>query len=139
MTLWGRTARRSNSTDLLISQISYKLSVVDTNGNEFHDLATLSSAADARLIEAGVVYQSDAGLQITATNPSGESPGDSDYLKPFFHDPDWQPGGGGYRLPGQRSQPLGNLQGQPDGTGKVALTKPATTLVDELPSNVAPA
>ena len=27
----------------------------------------------------------------------------------------------------------------PDGTSKAALTKPATTLVDELPSNVAPA
>ncbi len=126
--------------DLLISQISYKLSVVDTNGDDFHDLATLSSARTPDWIEAGVVYQSDAGLQITADEPNAENRlVIFDYLKPFFHDPDWQPGGGAIVYQGKEASHWEIFKVNPDGTGKVALTKPATTLVDELPSNVAPA
>jgi len=126
--------------DMLITQVSYKLSVVDTNGNGFHDLATLSSARTPDWNEAGVVYQSDAGLQITADEPNAENRlVIFDYLKPFFHDPDWQPGGGAIVYQGKEASHWEIFKVNPDGTGKVALTRPATTLVEELPSNVAPA
>ncbi len=126
--------------DMLISEISYKLSVVDTNGNDFHDLATLSSARTPDWNDAGVVYQSEAGLQITADEPNAENRlVIFDYLKPFFHDPDWQPGGGAIVYQGKEASHWEIFKVNPDGTGKVALTRPATTLVDELPSNAAPA
>ena len=132
----------------LITQVSFMLSVVDTNGNGFRDLPTLSSARAPDWVEAGVVYQSDAGLQITADIPNFENRlVIFDKLKPFFHDPDWQPRPGGSREgssgaivhQGKEASHWEIFKVNPDGTGRVALTRPSTTLVDELPSNVSPA
>lgn len=126
--------------DTLITQVSYMLSVVDTNGNGFRDLPTLSSARAPDWIDAGIVYQSDAGLQITADIPNFENRlVIFDYLKPYFHDPDWQPDGNALVYQGKEASHWEIFKVNPDGTGKVALTRPATTLVDELPSNVSPA
>jgi hypothetical protein len=100
----------------------------------------LTSARAADWNEAGIVYQSDAGLQITADAPDAENKlVIYDYLKPFYDDPDWQPQGGRIVYMGKEASHWELFVVNPDGSGKTALTRPATTIVDEIPSNVAPA
>ncbi len=126
--------------DTLTTQVSFMLSVLDTNGNGFHDLPTLTSARAADWNEDGVVYQSNAGLQITSDEPNAQNRlVIFNNLKPFFHDPDWQPNGGAIVYQGKEASHWEIFKVNPDGSGKAALTRPSTTLVKELPSNVAPA
>ncbi|MCB0072751.1 MAG: PD40 domain-containing protein, partial [Caldilineaceae bacterium] len=90
--------------------------------------------------QAGIVYQSDAGLQITSAAPDATNRLLAfDYLKPFYRDPDWQPDGGQVVFQSQEGSHWEIFVINPDGTGMTALTRPATALVDVLPSNVAPA
>lgn len=117
----------------------YQLARVDRDGNNYRDIASLTSARAADWNEAGIVYQSDAGLQMTADAPDGENTlVIFDYLKPFFFDPDWQPQGGRIVYMGKEASHWEIFAVNPDGSGKVALTRPATTVVDAIPSNVAP-
>ena len=89
--------------------------------------------------EAGIVYQSAPGLQITDDGPDVENQLLAfDYLKPFYRDPDWQPNGGKIVFQSKEGSHWEIWTVDPDGTGMTALTRPVTTLVDELPSNVAP-
>ncbi len=123
----------------LVKDYQYKLAVVDHNGDNYHDLATLNSAQMADWNEAGIVYQSAAGLQITDDAPDAENQLLAfDYLKPFYRDPDWQPNGGKIVFQSKEGSHWEIWTVNPDGTGMTALTRPVTTLVDELPSNVAP-
>jgi Tol biopolymer transport system component len=117
----------------------YKLARVDRNGNNYRDIASLPSARAADWHEAGIVYQSDAGLQLTADVPDAENRLIIfDYLKPFFSDPDWQPQGDRIVYMGKEASHWEIFAVNSDGSGKVALTRPATTVVDVIPSNVAP-
>ena len=125
---------------LLSTWVNYHLSVVDANGDNYHDLATLESARAPDWNEVGIVYQSDAGLQRTADEPNAENQLILfDYLKPYFHDPDWQPGGGKIAYQGKEASHWEIFTVNPDGSGVTPLTRPKTALVHELPSNVAPA
>ena len=54
-------------------------------------------------------------------------------------DPDWQPGGGRIVFQSKEGPHWEIFAVNPDGSGLAALTRPITTLVDELPSNVSPA
>lgn len=118
----------------------YNLARVDRDGNNYRDIASLTSARAADWNEAGIVYQSDAGLQITADLPDAENKlVIYEYLKPFYDDPDWQPNGGRIVYMGKEASHWELFAVNPDGSGKTALTRPATTIVDEIPSNVAPA
>jgi TolB protein len=118
----------------------YNLARVDRDGNNYGDIASLTSARAADWNEAGIVYQSDAGLQITADTPDAENKlVIFDYLKPFYDDPDWQPQGGRIVYMGKEASHWELFAVNPDGSGKTALTRPATTIVDVIPSNVAPA
>lgn len=124
----------------MIKQYSYKLAVVDTNGQNHHDIASLNSAKAPDWSDGGIVYQSTAGLQRTAdTADAANQLVAFDYLKPYYYDPDWQPGGGqiAFQVKGAAQWEIYVVN--PDGSGMTALTRPVTTLVDELPSNVAPA
>lgn len=58
---------------------------------------------------------------------------------PVVQDPDWQPNGGRIVYQSRQGSHWEIFSVNPDGTGKVALTRPVTTLVKQLPSNVAPA
>src|SRR5690606_5150936 len=110
------------------------------NGNNYRDIASLTSARAADWNAAGIVYQSDAGLQITADTPAAENKlVIFDYLKPYFDDPDWQPNGGRIVYMGKEASHWEIFVVNPDGSGERALTRPATTIVDVIPSNVAPA
>ena len=118
----------------------YNLARVDRDGNNYGDIASLTTARAADWNEAGIVYQSDAGLQITADTPDAENRlVIFDYLKPFYDDPDWQPQGGRIVYMGKEASHWELFSVNPDGSGKTALTRPATTIVDVIPSNVAPA
>jgi Tol biopolymer transport system component len=124
----------------LVRQYKYDLARVDYNGDNYRDIAALESARAADWNEAGIVYQSAAGLQITADLPDAENKFVIyEYLKPFYDDPDWQPNGGRIAYMGKEASHWEIFTVNPDGSGQTALTRPVTTLVDELPSNVAPA
>jgi Tol biopolymer transport system component/uncharacterized protein YraI len=119
-----------------------KLARVDINGQNYRDIPVLDRAHAPDWNTAGIVYQSPGGLQITQ-----DAPGATSELvffniqKQYEHDPDWQPGGG--RIVFQRREPGGGvwriLSINPDGSDLRDLTRPTFTLVDQLPTHVAPA
>jgi uncharacterized protein YraI len=124
----------------LVKEYQYKLSVISADGDNFHDVAALNSAKAADWSAAGIVYQSSAGLQSTADSADAVNQLVAfDNLNPRYADPDWQPQGGQivFQIKGAAQTELWVVN--PDGSGMAALTHPVTTLVDELPSNVAPA
>jgi len=124
----------------LVTRSWYNLARVDRDGNNYRDIPSLTSARAADWNEAGIVYESAAGLQITADTPEDQNHlVIFDYLKPFYNDPDWQPNGGHIVYMGKEASHWEIFAVNPDGSGKVALTMPETTVVDEIPSNVAPA
>lgn len=126
----------------LVNQPQYGLSRVDFNGENYRDLPALNSAQAPDWTENGILYQSSAGIERTADEPDATT--ENLAQSPFYGSPKWQPrlpdGTGGDRIV------FHSRQGShwqiftmfPDGSGMVALTRPETTLVDELPSNVNP-
>jgi hypothetical protein len=133
--------RRLNPNDYpLVTKSFYKLAAVDPSGQNYHDIATLNVARAADWNAGGIVYQSPAGLQITADAPNAANrellfeP-----LQPIFHDPAWQPNGGKVAAQQTKGSHTDIYTLNADGSGLTALTSPVTTLVDALPSNVAPA
>jgi dipeptidyl aminopeptidase/acylaminoacyl peptidase len=116
---------------------NFGLTRVNTQGEEFRDIAALDSAQAPDWNEAGIVYQSKAGLEVTQDTPDGETRsvqwGDWDW------DPDWAPDGGPIVYQSKEGPHWEIFRINPDGSGVVALTRPVTTLVDQLPSNVAAA
>ncbi|OUC08628.1 hypothetical protein RY27_07845, partial [Litorilinea aerophila] len=64
------------------------------------------------------------------------------YYEPFKQyemDPDWQPNGGRIAFQRKEASHWEIFAINPDGSGLVALTRPRYTLVEQIPSNVAPA
>lgn len=124
----------------LVKEYEYNLAAVDINGENYHDIAALESAQAADWNEAGIVYQSSAGIQITTdTADAGNRLVTFDYLNPYYYDPDWQLDGGQIAFMQREASHWEIYVVNPDGSGLTALTKPVTTLVDEIPSNVASA
>ena len=116
---------------------NWGISRITPDGKEFRDINALDSAVAPDWNEDGIVYESKAGLEITEDTPEGRT-------RSVFHgdwdwDPDWQPDGGRILFQSKEGSHWEIWSVNPDGSGLVALTRPETTLVDELPSNVAPA
>ncbi len=127
----------------LVREPRYHLAMVDMNGENYTDIAALDTARAPDWAESGIVYQSAAGLQITDAAPDAENRlVIDDYLKPYFHDPDWQPvqngESGRIAYMGKEGSHWEIFTVNPDGSGVIALTRPSTTLKGDLPSNVAP-
>ncbi|HHW87930.1 MAG TPA: SH3 domain-containing protein [Chloroflexi bacterium] len=116
---------------------NFGLTRVTAQGEEFRDIAALDSAQAPDWNEAGIVYQSKAGIEITQDTPDGETR--SVQWGNWDWDPDWAPNGGPIVYQSKEGPHWEIFRINPDGSGVVALTRPVTTLVDELPSNVAPA
>ena len=117
----------------------FHLARIDTQGGNYRDLVTLSTAKAPDWNSGGIVYQSRAGIQITQDKPSVET--ELVYfniLKQYHHDPDWQPNGGAILFDQREASHWEIYTINPDGSGRRALTRPEFTLVDELPSNVTP-
>jgi Tol biopolymer transport system component/uncharacterized protein YraI len=143
----GQIREQNPNIDLgrfeLVREPRYHLAKVDVNGENYTDVAALDTARAPDWIETGIVYQSSAGLQITDASADAENRlVIDDYLKPYFHDPDWQPGqgagGGRIAYMGKEGSHWEIFTVNPDGSSVTALTRPSTTLKGELPSNVAP-
>ena len=115
---------------------NWQIARVNLEGKEYRDLAALDSALAPDWNEAGIVYQSTGGIQITEDTPDGETR--KVYFDGYDWDPDWQPGGGRIVFQSKEGPHWEIFAVNPDGSGLVALTKPVTTLVDQLPSNVSP-
>ncbi len=124
----------------LSKDYEYNLARVDINGNNYRDIAALESARVADWNSAGIVYQSSAGLQITSDTADATNrlllftP-----LQPPVEDPDWQPNGGKVAFVQHHGSHYEIFAINPDGSGSTPLTRPVTTLVEQMPNNVAPA
>lgn len=117
-----------------------KLARIDTNGSNYRDIATLEQAMAPDWNGGGIVYQSAGGLQITADQAGDPNRKLFFQIQRQYHqDPDWQPGGGRVVFQQKQGSHWEIFGVNPDGGGLAALTRPATALVDTMPSNVAPA
>lgn len=114
----------------------WMLARVDVDGNEYRDLAVLTSARSPDWNEAGIIYQSSAGIQLT--KDEGDATTSKIYFDGYDWDPDWQPNGGRIVFQSKEGPHWEIFAVNPDGSGITALTRPVTTLVNQLPSNVAP-
>ncbi len=119
------------------------LARVDVAGKNYRDIAAQSNGLTPDWSSAGIVYGSNDGLQATKDDANTKSRVVIfAYLQHYYQDPDWQPNNGtGGRIIFQRQEASHweIFSVNPDGGGLVALTKPKTTLVKQIPSNVAPA
>lgn len=114
------------------------LGKVDRNGEQFRDLPALNTAYAADWTDAGIVYQASTSIEIT--HDTAEYEGWAVMNQKVGHeDPDWQPGGGRIVFQDRGVNHTEIWSANPDGSGLVALTRPETTLVDQMPSNVSPA
>jgi TolB protein len=120
-----------------ISKPNWMISSVSANGDEYRDLPALNSAVAPDWTDGGIVYQSTGGLQKTSDQPGVQT--QKVYYDYNIADPDWQPGGGRIIFQMKQGPHWEIFAVNADGSGLVALTRPATTLVDQMPSNVAPA
>lgn len=126
--------------DELGTERQEKLARVDVNGKKYRDLAVLQRARVPDWNEAGVVYQSPAGIQVTQDDPSGDTElVFFNITKQYELDPDWQPGGGRIVFQRREADHWEILSVNPDGSGLTFLTKPGFGLAERFPSNVAPA
>lgn len=116
---------------------NWGISRVGAQGGDFLDIHALDSAIAPDWNQNGIVYQSNAGLEITTDASDGETR--SIFHGGWDHDPDWQPGGEWIVYTSREGSHWEIWRVTPDGGGIVALTRPETTLVNQLPSNVAPA
>jgi uncharacterized protein YraI len=111
------------------------VSRVDINGENFRDLPTLQTASSPDWQANGIVYQSDAGLQITADTPDADNRSVlGDFL---YRDPNWQPGGDRITFQKGEGSHWEIFAVNPDGSGLVALTRPSSGLLPVFPHNVA--
>jgi Tol biopolymer transport system component len=122
------------------TEVQQKLARVDINGENYQDIPVLPRARVPDWNSAGIVYMSPAGIQMTQDQPSAQSKLVFFNIKKQYElDPDWQPNGGRIIFQRRENDHWQIYSVAPDGSGLTALTKPAFTLVEQLPSNVAPA
>jgi uncharacterized protein YraI len=119
------------------SQPEYILSRVDINGENYRDLDALNTVQAPSWQSDGIVYQASTGLEITADQPVVETK--ALVQAPYYQDPAWQPNGNRVVFHSREGSHWEIFTINTDGSGLAALTRPATALVDEMPSNVAPA
>ena len=115
----------------------WTISRVNTAGEEYRDLPALLSAQAPDWHPNGIVYSTVGGIEITHDEPGATTR--AVIHKPYYQDPAWQPGGDRIVFQSQEGSHWEIFAINADGSGLTALTRPVTTLVDVLPSNVAPA
>ena len=137
----GCIASDSGETDS--QELQSGLARVDVEGKNYRDIAAQANALTPDWSSGGIVYSSNDGLQATKDDANTKSRVVIfAYLQHYYQDPDGQPNNGtGGRILFQRQEASHweIFSVNPDGSGLVALTKPKTTLVKQIPSNVAPA
>jgi Tol biopolymer transport system component len=121
----------------LIESPNWNLTRINPDGGDFRDLPVLDSAVAPDWNEDGIAYQAKPGIEVTQDKPDGNTR--SVYHDGWDWDPDWQPNGGRIVYQSREGSHWEIWSINPDGSDVFALTRPETTLVDQLPSNVAPA
>ncbi len=114
------------------------LSRVDANGGSFVDWPAQKQAFAPDWGEDGIVYQSQAGLQIISGGPDAATrPLLSD---PGYSDPAWRPDGGAIVFVSLEKDHREIFRVNADGSGLVALTRPGDFIENPRPvQHVAPA
>ncbi|MEZ4558920.1 MAG: hypothetical protein R2854_21215 [Caldilineaceae bacterium] len=123
--------------DRLTTRPEFSLARVDLNGDNYRDLNSLNSARAPDWNTAGIVYDAATSLEITKDEPDFQT--QQLITGSWIQDPDWQPGGGRVVYQQTEGSHTEIFAVNPDGSGAGPLTRPVTTLVDNLPSNVSPA
>jgi hypothetical protein len=122
------------------TEVQEKFARVDFNGQNYQDIPVLERAHAPDWNSAGIVYHSPAGIQLTQDQPSAKSKlVFFNIRKQYELDPDWQPNGGRIIFQRRENDHWEIYSVAMDGSGLTALTRPDFTLVEKLPSNVAPA
>ncbi|MCC6454109.1 MAG: PD40 domain-containing protein [Caldilineaceae bacterium] len=122
------------------TETQQKLARVDVNGNNYQDIPVLPRARVPDWNSAGIVYQSPGGIQMTQDQPGAQTKlVFFNIRKQYELDPDWQPNGGRIIFQRRENDHWEIYSVAADGSGLTALTHPNFTLVEKLPSNVAPA
>ncbi len=121
----------------LIEKPNWAISRIDPNGDNYRDLNALTTAQAPDWNGAGIVYSAVSGIEITEDTPDAVTR--NVIHENYYHDPDWQPNGGRIAFQARQGSHWEIFTINPDGSGLTALTRPQTTLVDALPSNVSPA
>lgn len=112
------------------------LSRVDSTGGSFRDLPAQPGAKMLSWSDAGIVYSGGPAIELTQDSDDDENRA---LLSDFkYQDPAWQPGGWRIVFQSKEKDHWEIFSASGDGSNPVALTRPATTLMDELPHNVAP-
>jgi Tol biopolymer transport system component len=119
------------------SQPEYNLSRVDPDGQNFRDIPALNTAQAPNWHKDGIVYQAVSGLEITTDTDNAKTRALAQ--APYYQDPNWQPTGDRIIYQAREGSHWEIFTVNVDGSGQAALTHPATALVANLPSNVAPA
>ena len=115
----------------------FSLARVNVNGDEYRDLNALTTAKAPDWNEGGIVYDASTGIEITQDKPDGQT--ENVISARWYQDVDWQPGAGRMIFQAKEGSHYEIFGVNPDGSGVAALTRPVTTLVENLPSNVSPA
>ncbi len=125
------------ATGALVRQNTTVLSRVDIDGNNYQDVPSLLDAVDPNWSAGGIVYATKYGLEITQDAPAARS---QNLIKDTYDEaPAWQPNGGRILFQRRDADHWEVYTVNSDGSGLAGMTHPATTFVDQQPSNVAPA
>lgn len=116
---------------------NWGISRINPDGGDFRDINALDSAVAPDWNEAGIIYQGKPGLEVAQDTPDGRTK--AIFQEDWDWDPDWAPNGGRIAFQSKEGSHWEIWTINPDGSGIMALTQPETTLVEQLPSNVAPA
>ncbi|HRJ45310.1 MAG TPA: SH3 domain-containing protein, partial [Caldilineaceae bacterium] len=118
------------------------ISRIGTDSKDFEDIPSQKTAMSPSWTEAGIVYQSSDGLQITQDGPSHDKEGNPvnrQVTNLYIHrDPAWRPDGWLIAFVDDRPVHREIYVVDPNGNGMTALTRPASALLKEFPHNVAP-
>ncbi len=124
----------------LTTERQQQLARVDVNGNNYRDVPSLPRAHAPDWQAGGIVYHSPAGIQKTQDHPDARSElVFFNIRKQYELDPDWQPNGNRIVFQRREASHWQIFAVNADGSDLRGLTRPEFTLVDELPSSVAPA
>jgi dipeptidyl aminopeptidase/acylaminoacyl peptidase len=116
----------------------YGLARVDINGDNYRDLPALNTVQAPDWGVDGITYASTQSIEITTDTP-GQDGTRQVVSKPFYQDPSWQPAGDRIVFQSKEGTHWEIFAAHADGSDLVALTRPASVLVDAFPHNVAPA
>ncbi len=123
----------------LVTMDQRGLSRVDYDGNSYRDIPAMLTANAPDWTEAGIVYQSQDGIQSTADTPEDVNQLVKGGFEYRYQDPAWQPGGARIVFQSKEGSHSEIFSVNGDGSGLVALTRPTNVMADELPQNVSPA